>query len=253
MRQKAQSLRAMGWLGVALILAGALCLISAPIASAQDFNPKDYFQFIYEPVTFDKNEIHGSDVFHATIAGRATCTKDLPVKASEASLTSQVIAEHAASGTRLTLNSSYTITIKPFPSKEGETADVNQSVPLQFPTQAESGDYNVIGKIVEAKVNVSIIPIPVTSYLPQEQQMGTVKYIAPEPTATTDKPPVPENPPATEPEPGPAPLKSIPSGDDIPVPQEEPEPIPWWFEVIILIAIAAIIFNIVWFLRHRHR
>ena len=93
-------------------------------------------------MTFDKSEINGSEVFHATIAGRATCTQDLPVSISEASLTSQVVAVHTASGTTVTLNDSYTISIESFPSRKGETAEISQEeILLQFPAQAESGDY----------------------------------------------------------------------------------------------------------------
>jgi len=223
-------------LAVALTLAGALSLMSSSPASAQDLS--ENFQLSYDPVTFDKTEIQGSEVFHATIAGRATCIKDLPISASEATLTSQVIAEHVASGTRVTLNSSYTISIKPFPSKKGETAEISQAVPLQFPAQAESGDYNVIGKIIEARVKVGPIPLDVTGFLPQEQTMGTVKYIAPEPTSTPTPAPVPILPPTPAPTPTPAPAPTE-SG------------IPWWVWPVVAIAVATTAANVIWFLRHR--
>ena len=223
-------------LAVALTLAGALSLMSSSPASAQDLS--ESFQLSYDPVTFDKTEIQGSEVFHATIAGRATCIKDLPISASEATLTSQVIAEHVASGTRVTLNSSYTISIKPFPSKKGETAEISQAVPLQFPAQAESGDYNVIGKIIEAKVKVGPIPLDVTGFLPQEQTMGTVKYIAPEPTSTPAPSPASILPPTPAPTPTPAPAPTE-SG------------IPWWVWPVVAIAVATTVMNIIWFLRHR--
>jgi len=237
MRQKTHRHRAVWRLGFALTLALSLCLMSPSLASAQDFNPKDYFQLSYDPVTLDKTEINGGEVFHATIAGRATCTKDLPMSVSEATIKSMVVAEHTISGVRVTLNSSYTVTIKPFPSKKDETAEISQAVPLQFPAQAESGDYNVIGKIVEAKVKVGIIPIPVTDYFSQDQQMGTVKYTASEsaaPASASAPPPTPISAPAPTPAP--------------------PEPIiTWWGELIVLIAVATTVFNIVWFLRHRRR
>ena len=225
-------------LAVALTLAGALSLMSSSPASAQDLS--ENFQLSYDPVTFDKTEIQGSEVFHATIAGRATCIKDLPISASEATLTSQVIAEHVASGTKVTLNSSYTISIKPFPSKKGETAEISQAVPLQFPAQAESGDYNVIGKIIEAKVKIGFMWIEVTGFLPQEQTMGTVKYIAPEPTST--------------PTPTPAPAPTLPPA---PAPTPTPPPTPpehglaWWVWLIVAVAVATTVMNIIWFLRHR--
>ena len=240
-------------LGFALTLALSLCLVSPSLASAQDFNPKDYFQLSYDPVTLDKTEINGGEVFHATIAGRATCTKDLPVSVSEATIKSMVVAEHTISGVRVTLNSSYTVVIKPFPSKKDETAEISQAVPLQFPAQAESGDYNVIGKIVEAKIKV-FVGVDVTDYLTQDQQMGTVKYTASESAAAPEPisaPPSPSTPPPTPisaPTPAPPPT---PTPAPAPAP---PEPIiTWWGELIVLIAAATTVFNIVWFLRHRRR
>ena len=219
-------------LAVALTLAGAFSLMSASPASAQDLS--ENFQLSYDPVTFDKNEIQGSEVFHVTIAGRATCIQDLPISASEATLTSQVIAEHVASGTKVTLNSSYTISIKPFPSKKGETAEISQAVPLQFPAQAESGDYNVIGKIIEAKVKVGPIPLDVTAYLPQDQLIGSLKYIAPGVTPT----------PALTPTPTPAPT---------PTPESPQCGITWWVWLIVAIAVATTVVNIVSLLRRHIR
>lgn len=225
-------------LAVALTLAGALSLMSLSPASAQDLS--ENFQLSYDPVTFDETEIQGSEVFHAIIAGRATCIKDLPVSASEATLTSQVIAEHVASGTKVTLNSSYTISIKPFPSKKGETVEISQAVPLQFPAQAESGDYNVIGKIIEAKVKIGFMWVEVTGYLPQDQLMGSLKYVAPQPTSTPTSTPAP----APAPPPAPAPTPTSP-----PTPPEHG--LVWWVWLIVAVAVTTTVMNIIWFLRHR--
>lgn len=234
MRQKVYRHRVMWRLAVALTLAGALSLMSSSPASAQDLS--ENFQLGYDPVSFSKSEIHGSEAFSATILGRATCIKDLPVSVSEATLTSQVIAEHVASGTKVTLNSSYTISIKPFPSKKGETVEISQAVPLQFPAQAESGDYNVIGKIVEAKVKVGFMWIEVTGYLPQDQLMGSLKYIAPQPTSTPTSAPTPTLPPTLTPTPPPTPPE---------------HGLAWWVWLIVAIAVATTVMNIIWFLRHR--
>ncbi len=260
-RPKTQRRSVFRRLAIAITLTLALCLISTSMASAQEFNPKDYFQLNYDPVTFDKTEINVGESFQATITGIATCIQDLPMSASEATITSQVVAEHADSGTRVTLNPGYTITIKPFPSKKDETFKINQSIPLKFPAQAEPGEYKIIGKIAEAKIKV-FVSVPITDYLPQEQSMGTVKYAISESTAAPVTPPTPENPPSPKPSPSPLPvIESTPSSPNIPAPQEtktplpqEPSPlIPWWGELIVLVAIAAIVFNIIWFLRHRRQ
>ncbi len=228
----------MRYLALTLILALSLWLISPLPAAALSL--ADYFQLSYDPVSFSKNEIQGSEAFHATIKGRATCTKDLPVSASEANITSRIIAEHAVSGASVTLNASYTISIKPFPSKAGDTIEINQDVPLTFPAQAESGDYNIIGQLIEAKVKVAFIWGTVTDYLPQHQLMGSVEYTAPEsppasapaPAATATATPTP-TPPATE------------------TPASPEYGIAWWVWLIVAIAAATTAMNLVWFLRHR--
>lgn len=248
-RRKARRHRAAWRLGIALALALSLCLVNAPFASAQDL--AEYFQLSYDPVTFDKSEINGREVFHVIIAGCATCTKDLPLPlpASEAVITSQVVAEHAASGATVTLNPGYTVTIESFPSRQGQAVEISQVLPLQFPVQAASGDYNIIGRIVQAEIKVSIFPpVDVTDYLPQSQVMGTVKYTAPE---LTEAPPVPAPPvkpaPAPPANPTPAPIPPL-------APPPTPEPIfPWWGGLLVLAAIATTVFNITWFLRHRRR
>lgn len=215
-------------LALILILAVSLWLISPFPAAAQSI--ADYFQLSYDPVSFSQNEIQGSEVFYATLQGRATCSQDLPVPASEASITSRVVAEHTVSGARVTLNSSYTVTINPFPSKEGDTTEINQDVPLKFPAQAESGDYNVIGKLVEAKVKVAFVWGEVTDYLPQEQLMGMVEYIATEPAPTSEPTPTP---PETQ------------------TPKSPEYRIAWWVWLVVAIAAATTTMNIIWFLRHR--
>jgi hypothetical protein len=255
--QKGHRHRGIRYLWASLMLAAAFCLIITSPATAQD-GLKENFQFSYEPVSFEKREIHGGEVFHATIAGRVTCTKNLPISASEASITSRVIAVHGITSTEVTLNPSYTAAIKPFPSQKGETAEVSQAVPLQFPAQAEAGDYDVIGEIVEARVKVLFAWIDVTGYLPQNQSMGTVKYIA---TESAEALPIPAKPPSpepeleleieSEPEPAPLSLESTASSADIPA-SSEPL-IAWWGEMVVLIAAGTTIFNIVWFLRHRTR
>ena len=214
-------------LAIALILALSLGLAHPSPAVAQSV--EDYFQITYEPVSFSKTEIDGSEDFSATIAGLATCTKNLPVPVSEASITSRVVAEHTVNGTGVTLNPSYTITIKPFPSKTGDTTEINQVVPLKFPAQAESGDYNIIGKIIEAKVKIGFVWIDVSGLLPQDNPMGSLKYTGTGPVST------------------PAPT-SAPESTLTPAPPARG--IVWWVWLIVAAAGTTTVVNIIWFLRH---
>ena len=169
----------MAWpLLVALIL--ALCL--APIGSspAAALSVDDYFEITYE-ISLSKTEINGSEVFNAAITVMATRNNNdfpLSLSPSEVLITGRIIAEHQATGAKVTLNSSYTVEISPFPQK-GETAQESEVVSLQFPEESQSGTYSVVGERVEAKVTVLGIAIPVTKYLPSFQIIGSVTYVAP--------------------------------------------------------------------------
>jgi LPXTG-motif cell wall-anchored protein len=217
----------------ALILAIILCLISSSPASAQ--LEEEYFQFCYEPVIFSKTEIHGNEVFTATMQGRVTCNDDLPIPVSKARITGHVIAEHVESGTGVTLNSSYTTTIEPFPNKSGDTIAINEAVYLQFPYHSESGDYTIMGKLDKVEIPFIFGWIDVLGYLPQDidQPMGTLKYIP------GNASPTPTIPPTPTPTPTPTPATGLSTGTWVGI----------WLAVIIFIALAAG----VWLIKRRHK
>ncbi len=193
MRRKTFQVGILWRLIIALILALCLVPISSNPVVAQSVG--DYFSYSYD-VEFSKVEIEGSEVFNATIKAEATCTNDLPVPASEALITGRIIAEHQASGAKVTLNSSYTVTINPFPSRKGETTQVRQVVALQFPQGSESGTYSVVGELIEAKVKV-ILWLPVTAFLPPSQTVGSVKYVSGSGGGGVSAPPAAGLPPGT--------------------------------------------------------
>ncbi len=169
-------MRVLWHLMIALFLALCLVLTSSNPVAAQ--SPGDYFLFSYT-VQFSKTQITGSELFNATVEAEATCKEDLPVSVSEASITGRIIAEHQESGARVTLNSSYTLTITPFPSNNGETTSTSQVVPLQFPQGSQSGTYSIIGELIDAEAKIGIFWIPVTAYLPSSQTVGSITYVAP--------------------------------------------------------------------------
>lgn len=239
---------------IALIAALCAWFVSPLTVSAQSVG--DYFSINYEPVSLSENEIQGSNIFYATVSGSATCTKDLPMSVDEAVFSSRVVAENTVSGTRVTLNERYTLEIKPFPSKKGESTEIKQVISLRFPANAESGDYNITGELIEAKVKISVMGVDVSQYLPQDQFMGSVKYIALEPTASSVPLPVPLPVPTPEPTPTPVP-EPKPEQLPTPVPAAIPTPakpecsIPWWVWLTTGAAVATTVLNIVWYLRHR--
>ncbi len=231
------------------MLAAVMWLASSSPASAQELG--DYFQISYDPAVFDKTEVTAGEAFQVVITGRAVCEKDLewkglPLPVTKAVIISQVIARHTESGATVVLNPEYIVVIDPFPDREGDTIEITQIVPLKFTTGATSGNYTVIGQIVEAKVKFFLGSIDVTGHLPQEQPMGTVKYTAPETTpspemATEEASSSPA--PASEPEPT--------SSATIAPPATIPEPeqiIPWWVGLVVFAAIAVTVLNVAWFI-----
>jgi len=169
----------MAWrLLIALIL--ALCLVPIGSSPVVALSVDDYFEITYE-VSLSKTEINGSEVFYATITATATRNNNdfpLSLSPSEALITGRIIAEYQATDAKVTLNSSYTVEISPFPQK-GETAQESEVVSLQFPGESKSGTYSVVGELIKAEVTVLGIAIPATEHLPSSQIMGSVTYVAP--------------------------------------------------------------------------
>ena len=182
------------YLVIALVTVVPLCLIGSPPAEAQ--SAEDYFQISYEPFSFSKTEIHGGEVFFTTVQAHATCTRDLPLSINEARITGRVIAENTVTGAWVTLNSSYSINIKPFPYMAGETAEIDKVIYLQVPDGSESGDYNVIGEFVSIEVKIFWWWQDITGYVPQDPiMMGSLRYIpgdkSPTPSSTPTLMPMP--------------------------------------------------------------
>ena len=194
MKQNSFKLWVIWCLVIAIVTVVPLCLISSPPAAAQ--SAEDYFQISYEPFSFSKTEIYDGEVFYTTVQAHAICTRDLPLSVNEARITGRVIAEHKVSGTRVTLNSSYSINIKPFPYMAGETAEIDKVIYMQFPDGSESGDYNVIGEFVSIEVKVFWWWQDITGYVPQDPiMMGSLRYIpgdkSPTPSSTPTLIPMP--------------------------------------------------------------
>ncbi|MBN2187603.1 MAG: PKD domain-containing protein [Dehalococcoidia bacterium] len=187
MKQKAFSKKAIRHVAIALMLAILLVPIgTSPVAA---ISVGDYFEISYA-FEFSQTEIQGNEVFYATIKGEAICIEDMPIPVSEASLTSRVVAQHRTSGKEETLNPSYTVTIKPFPTKKGDTTEIDKVIPLQFPEESEPGGYDVVGELIEGRVK-AVFWIDVTGYLPQFQAAGSVTYIA---STINNAPAIPSTP-----------------------------------------------------------
>ncbi len=114
-----------------------------------DIKGTDLTWFQYT-VTFSKTEVAQGEAFSATATATATCKINLPIAPSEASFTGRIVAVHQASNTPVTLNPSYNLSVSPFPYLAGQTTQVQQIVPLQFPDGSPFGAYNVAGELIEA-------------------------------------------------------------------------------------------------------
>ena len=159
-------------LPIALIM--AICMVVVAAHPVFAFSISDYFTYSYQ-MQLSTTDVQENDVFQATVSGQAVCNKDLPISPSAAYISSRVVARHTDTGAVVTLNTGYRLDISSFPSKQGDTAQETVVVPLVFPADSPPGTYNVVGEIIEAKVQV-VVWLDVTSQLPSSQEIGTVTY-----------------------------------------------------------------------------
>lgn len=188
------------FLTITTVLSLCLCLIDSP-ATAASSDLAGYFHINYDPAAFSKTEILGSEAFSATIHGNATCIKysSYLELVKRGRVTGNVIAIHSVSGTRITLNSSYTITIDPFPSHLNDSVNMTVTASLQFPAHGEAGQYNIIAQAVKAEVWVWGGWQDVTDYVPASETLGTVNYTPAPVTPGTSSTPAPTPTPTPTP------------------------------------------------------
>ena len=157
-----------------------ILLFSAFYASpARAESVSENFVIKFDPVFYNKSQVEPGEAFQANLTGHAECNKSLPLPVSEATIKMQVVANKIAGGAEIILNPEFAISVKPFPDKQGETYDINESIPLQFPTDTAQGEYRITGKFLEARGKVIIIWRDFSGYLPGEQGMGTMKCVLP--------------------------------------------------------------------------
>jgi hypothetical protein len=234
----------------------ALLVIIFYALPAQAESVSDNFVISFNPVVYDHSQVSPGDVFHATLTGHAECNKSTPLPVSEATITLQVAAKNATGGTEIILNPEYIISVKPFPDKAGDTYDINETIPLQFPSGTTTGDYQVTAKFLEAKGKVILVWTDFSGYLPSEQSMGTIKCVLPGTAASTlpgiplpnnaitSTPSTPTTSPATTPTASP-PLPPTPAKEGW------KSFFSWWMILIIVVAVTAIILIFVFGFRQR--
>ncbi len=232
MRQKIFSKRAIRHLAIALVLAASLIPVSTSPVVALDLNPYSYFDANYS-ITFSDNKVQGEEVFYLLAEGRATCIKDLPLGVDEVEVIARVVAQHKATGVEVVLNPTYSVVISPFPDREGETCELKRQVKLIFPSGSRTGEYNVIGQLIQAKVDdwdvAELIPEVYKSHL-----LGSISYVA---SASSDSPNGTGTPPVEE-----KPSSSSGSTNGTGTPPVEEKPSSWLSQHRWVVAIAIVYF-----------
>lgn len=148
MKPKSQAWR----LVIALILVACQVLATPSSAAAFTMNPYDYFDIDY-CVSLSDSEVQDDEVFYLLFEGYVKCIKDLPFGIDRADVTISIIAQHRETGAREILNIAYSVTIIPFPDWEGESYELEECLNLVFPDESQPGEYNVIGQLIQAKVD----------------------------------------------------------------------------------------------------
>ncbi len=189
---------------VCLILVFILTLSLPPLTPPEAASESlgDFFKISYDPATFSKTDILRNEAFSVTIHGNATCINDLPLTVREGRITGNITAVHSVSGQKVTLQSTYTVNINPFPSKQGQSTDMTVTVPLGFPARGEAGQYSVIARTVKAEVFVLGNWSDVTEMFPASVVLGSVHYATAGTTSTPTPTPTTTSTPNVSPTPG---------------------------------------------------
>ncbi len=148
------------------------------------FDAAGYFSSSYS-VNLSKTQVLASEVFQVSVTAQVNCLRDLPFQVSEGYFTDRLVAVHAQSGNRVVLVPSYTLSIKPFPKKNGESTQQTRSLDAAFPKAALPGRYDLVSELIEARAKV-LIWVTVTSYLPQSKNVGSITVVT-----TSPSPPAP--------------------------------------------------------------
>jgi hypothetical protein len=251
-----QKIRRISYLAAAVLIALVLSVFYAPPTRAESLS--DSFIIKFDPVVYDHNEVAPGEAFQAIFKGHAECNKTLPLPVSEATITAQIVAKDTAGGAEVILNPEFSASINPFPHKQGETYDLNETIPLQFPAGTAPGQYRVTCKFLEAKGRV-LIWIDMSSYLPGDQDMGTIQCVLPgsssETTATLKNPAPAQSAtsltsttPVTETTTPPSSSALLP-----PAPSKEgwKSFFSWWMILVIVVAVIAIFLIFIYGFRRR--
>ncbi len=169
-------LKSQAWhLVIALILVAGHVFAAPSAAAAFSIDRYEYFDIDYY-VTLSGSEVQDDEVFSLLFEGYVKCVKDLPFGIDRADVIISIIAEHRETGAMEILNIAYSVTITPFPDWEGESYEFEESMNLVFPGRSQPGEYNVIGQLVQAKVDGwDITGLIAERY--KSFSLGTITYI----------------------------------------------------------------------------
>jgi len=143
-------------------------------------NPSAFFELDYNQVDFGTGEIYSGQVFPMNFTGKASCIQDMGLDNLEVRVKYQITARNNASSARVTLNPDLTVNIEDFPTRAGESYAIDEVVLLQFPETAATGEYTVIGEIVEVMVKIGSW-FDISPYLEEAGDLGTLQYVAANP------------------------------------------------------------------------
>ncbi len=163
----------LGFISLGLVV--VLCVVFP--AHTLAFDPSSYFNPSYS-ATFSRSTFSPGESITTTITGKATCTADLPLSISQATITGRIIAQRANSSFFVVVNPGYTVTMDSFPRKKGESISASETVILTFPADMPLGRYSIIGQVISARIKLSgVLWVDATQYAPANETLGVVKVV----------------------------------------------------------------------------
>ncbi|MDO8585279.1 MAG: hypothetical protein Q7R85_04160 [bacterium] len=119
------------------------------------YSPINYFQITYSPTVFSKTLITNGGTFTATIKSKGVATQNPPSSADAVRFSYRYTANNKATGKEIVLNPLQTLTVEPFPQKQGESYSATNVASLRFPAGSASGDYTVVETITNIEMKDS--------------------------------------------------------------------------------------------------
>lgn len=186
---------------ISIFIVLASFMLAGPLpADAQEKN--EYFEYTITG-KLDKQSVLINEQFTAILSSQGICKVDMPISIPAVMISIRIYARNKNQNSEITLTPDYSFTMKDIPTVKGKTFNVENEVPLMFPVDSLSGQYDVFVDITSVKFQIFEFwadgleympanPIPIDS-IEVYQESTSQLNINPNPTTSSTSAPTLEN------------------------------------------------------------